>query len=237
MMRISLFASILVLSLSLAVPAMAQGRGTHQGHPAKKALPLKALKQSLKKLEALEGRLARLNQMGKKELTAATLEVKEIKLQIREFLMDVENRKFHLPAYECCPCEMKTPPPEGKLQVTVNIHGNPDQPIPPDQPLPPTEFIGDPMADGDFAGLLVALKEQGFADDKLTVLQDAVSHAFFTVAQVRTLLKLFSFPDDKLSALRAVKTRIVDPQNNFQLYGSFVHSSDKDEAKQILGGQ
>lgn len=237
MTRISLFTCILALSLSLAIPALAQGRGTPKGHPAKKRLPLNALKKSLHKLEVLEAKLAKQNKMGKKGLTAATLEVKEIKLQIREFLMDVENRKHHLPAYECCPCDVKAQPTEGKLEVTVNIQGNPGQPLPPDHPLPPTEFIGDPIADGDFGGLLMALKEQGFADDKLTVLQDAANHAFFTVAQVKTMLKLFSFPDDKLSALRTVKSHIVDPQNNYQLYGSFVHSSDKDEAKQILGGQ
>jgi hypothetical protein len=65
-------------------------------------------------------------------------------------------------------------------------------------------------------------------------LQTAAKNSWFTVDQVKSLLKAFSFPDDKISALRMVAKALVDPENSFLLYGSFVHSSDKEEAKKIL---
>jgi hypothetical protein len=222
MNRSFLSAASLLFVLLFSASAFAQGRAPH--HPAKKRISFKLLKEALTKLEAIEQKLEAKGKLGPKQVDMLRLEVKEARLQVREFLMEMENRKEMLPAYECCPCKGRGEEVrEGKLEINVNIQGT-------------GEEVMEPLTAQQYNGLLGALKEQGFADDKLTVLQEASKNGYFTVEQVKGILKMFSFPDDKLTALRSVRDRIVDPENQFLLYGSFVHSSDKDEAKKILEG-
>jgi hypothetical protein len=215
----------------LALPAAAQGRKPHKAHPARKRVPINLLKDSLKKLEKMEERVASRKKMNRKQLDTLKVDIKEVKLQIREFLMDIENRKAALPAYECCPCQGD----KGTLEINVNIQGgDPTGTNPVETPPEPTTERFDPMTDTQFTHLLSALREQSFADDKLTVLAEAAKAAHFSVGQIKGILKQLSFPDDKLEALRLLEPRIADRENIYQVYGSFVHSSDKDEAKKIL---
>jgi len=138
---------------------------------------------------------------------------------------------------ECCPCRPDGKGMEGKVEINVNVQGGPpgktDNGTSTETEKPPR---AKPMTPEQFAALIAALGEQGFADDKLTVLSEASKRAHFTVAQTRELLSQFSFPDDKLAALQFLKKRISDVDNLYQLYGAFVHSSDKAEAKRILEG-
>jgi hypothetical protein len=224
---------LVAVLVAFASSLAAQGRGGRHAHPAQKRVSFELLKKAIAQLDALEQKLEGRKDLGPKQIASIRLEIKEARLSVREFLMDMENRKDQLPAYECCPCR-KGHPEEGKLEVNVNIQGAGLEPVGPSVTEIPAEIVVEPMATQSFDGLLSALKEQGFADDKLSVLQTAAKDAWFTVEQVKTLLKMFSFPDDKLSALRMVANAIVDPENKFMLFGSFVHSSDKEEAKRIL---
>ncbi len=233
MNRSFLSAASLLFVLLFSASAFAQGRAPH--HPAKKRISFKLLKEALTKLEAIEQKLEAKGKLGPKQVDMLRLEVKEARLQVREFLMEMENRKEMLPAYECCPCKGRGEEVrEGKLEINVNIQGTGEEVAQPVEAVP--EVVMEPLTAQQYNGLLGALKEQGFADDKLTVLQEASKNGYFTVEQVKGILKMFSFPDDKLTALRSVRDRIVDTENQFLLYGSFVHSSDKDEAKKILEG-
>jgi hypothetical protein len=44
-----------------------------------------------------------------------------------------------------------------------------------------------------------------------------------------------TFGKDKLAALRALASRIVDRRNNYTILDAFTYSSDKRKAKRILG--
>mgnify|MGYP002639867226 CR=1 FL=1 len=226
--------TLVAVMVAFTLPALAQGRGGRPAHPAEKRIPYKLLKQAEKKLDEVEQRLEGRNKLGDKELAVLKLEVKEARLSIREFLMEMNNRKEHLPSYECCPCNDKGVA-GGKLEINVNVNGGSEPVADPVLDEVPQEVV-EPLTGQSYDALLAALKEQGFADDKLSVLQTAARNAWFTADQVKGMLKMFSFPDDKLSALRIVSNLIVDPENKFLLYGSFVHSSDKEEAKKILEG-
>lgn len=225
---------LVVVTVAFALPVLAQGRGGRPAHPAEKRIPYNLLKQAEKKLDEVEQRLEGRKKLGDKELAVLKLEVKEVRLGIREFLMEMKNRKEHLPSYECCPCKDQGGA-GGKLEINVNVNGGTEPAADPVVEAAPQEMV-EPMSGRSFDALVAALKEQGFADDKLSVLQTAAKDAWFTADQVKGLLKMFSFPDDKLAALRTVARTIVDPENKFLLYGSFVHSSDKEEAKKILEG-
>jgi len=212
---ITLITSVFLLT---ALQASALGQGAPPP-PAKKQDPLRLLQDALAKLEKLEAGLTGKKKMGRKQLDRLGLDVKEVRLQIREFLMDVEDKKTLVPASKCCPCETVETDTGGEEAGDGQL---------------PEEVEVLPMADEQFEELLASLKYQGFADDRLAVLSAAVKESHMTVAQTRKLLTQFSFPDDKLSALRLLKPVIVDSENVFQLYGSFVHSSDKEEARKIL---
>lgn len=93
------------------------------------------------------------------------------------------------------------------------------------------------MAAAGFRALLSAVDGQAFSDDKLMVVRSATREAFFTTAQVKALLDAFVHSSDKVELLRVVGNRIVDRENIFTIYSSLVHSSDKEEAREILEGR
>lgn len=217
----------------LAGTALAQPQPRH---PAEKRAPLGLLKDAVEKLKTVEGALE--NKPGKNKLKEIALEIKETRLQIQEFIVEVEGRKVLLPAYECCPCHGTKDDAHGEGEGTVEVNvtvntgeGETDEPV-----EPPEEKSPEPIQQDRFDAVLKAVGDQGFSNDKLTVLKQAARDAFFTVNQVLALIREFSFPDDKLEVLRQVKSRIVDTENLFQVYGAFVYPSDKDEAKKILEG-
>ena len=104
------------------------------------------------------------------------------------------------------------------------------QPPPPALPPPP------PIVDDDtFDSLIEAVDDQAFSQDKLRVLDDAAASRWFRVDQVARLLDQLAFSEDKLHALQTLAHRIVDRQNTFKLYNSFVFANDKARARKILG--
>lgn len=115
------------------------------------------------------------------------------------------------------------PPPPPPPPVVV---------APPPPPPPPARMC---MPGGDFSSLKSAIQKEGFGDDKLGVLRTAAPRAWFCVDQVGELIDLFSFGDEKLQALRLVKDRIVDRNNNFKILGRFTFSDEKEQAEAMLG--
>lgn len=90
------------------------------------------------------------------------------------------------------------------------------------------------MDSGDLSAIQAEIEDASFSDEKVSVLQEAMQHRWICGAQVTTLLGLYSFSDDKLSALEQMAPRILDRENNFKIYGAFTFSDDKNKAKAIL---
>lgn len=103
----------------------------------------------------------------------------------------------------------------------------------PKEPLPPPPTPMDPPA---FQSLTEQIEREGFEDGKVAVLSTAAGYAWFTVAQVRSLLDLFPFSSGKLKVLAVVRPRILDMDKSFQLFEAFPFDSDKAKAKAILDG-
>jgi hypothetical protein len=100
---------------------------------------------------------------------------------------------------------------------------------------PPPAPVRTCMADGDFGSVKGAVEAESFSSERLQVLGSAMSRRDICSDQVIALLGVFSFSSDKLAALRVMKSHIVDPQNNFKIFGAFTFDSDKKEARKILG--
>lgn len=103
-------------------------------------------------------------------------------------------------------------------------------------PYPPTQQPTGPvsMADGQFEALVRAMRAEPHEDRKLAVLQTAAQRNFFSIGQVGALVDLFAFGDGRVGAVRAVRGRIVDPENSFVLYEHFRFESEKEQVRRLL---
>jgi Ricin-type beta-trefoil lectin domain/Domain of unknown function (DUF4476) len=126
------------------------------------------------------------------------------------------------------PREMAVPPP-------------PPPPTPPPPPPPPPARDGAwrrqarAMDEPTFRRFVDAVKNEGFADDQIRVIESASSRNYFRVMQLRAVLDLLAFSANKLRALELVAPRLIDPENTGSLYEAFAFSADKEQARQILG--
>ncbi len=135
------------------------------------------------------------------------------------------------PAPTCAPCpscpELPPPPPPG--------YGEPPWPrYPREDRRAPRNVAPVPMTEGELSEVLGAINGESFSDGKLRVLGDFAPARIFTCDQAIRVIGAFSFSADKLGALRIMKPRILDRQNQFRIYGAFTFSSDKDEARRIM---
>lgn len=85
-----------------------------------------------------------------------------------------------------------------------------------------------------FEQLQARVKKEGSSDSKLTLLQTAASTNTFTCQQVASLLKQFSFGDDQLEALAALKGRIEDPENKGRIVSVFSFDDEQEQAQALL---
>ena len=90
------------------------------------------------------------------------------------------------------------------------------------------------MDDDDFRRLVVAVRNEGYADNKLAVIESASAHNYFRVGQLKALLGELPFSATKLRALYLIAPRLIDRENSFAVYESFSYSADKEQAEQIL---
>jgi len=100
-------------------------------------------------------------------------------------------------------------------------------------PPPPAPAM-QPIGGEELRALRRAIDEQGFSENKRTVLEQAARTHLFRVAQVKELLGLFAFSEDKLHALKLLAPRMVDGPNSFALYDAFSFSGDQEKAREIL---
>jgi len=111
--------------------------------------------------------------------------------------------------------------------------GRRDEPPAP-LPAPPAPAGPRAMEPGRFDALVAAVTREPFPDGQRRVLDTAMPGSWFTVAQVGTLVDLFTFSRDKLEVVRRARGHIVDPDQAFQLYERFTFDSDKNELRNIL---
>ncbi|MFP2913349.1 DUF4476 domain-containing protein [Pyxidicoccus sp. 3LFB2] len=90
------------------------------------------------------------------------------------------------------------------------------------------------MPDGPFKRMNEAVAKESFAEDKMRVLTMAARDNHFVISQVAQLIAHFPFSQDKLTVVRTLKPRILDPENGYHLYSEFSFSSDKKRLQEIL---
>ena len=78
------------------------------------------------------------------------------------------------------------------------------------------------------------LREESFDKDKLSVLTLVCEMGHFTSRQALEIIKLWSFDEGRLVALRALAPRLIDLDQRAELVGTFSFDSNRSQALQIL---
>lgn len=223
MKRLGILTILALFSLGLAFTADAQPRPGAKvmlpATPGPNEESRRLLQKSMQRLGEIQKVIQRRGKLGHstrediaRDLKDIALDLKTVQINLRE--LTTEAVHIELPAAP--QIVIVEPPPEPEL--------------------PPEPAGPEPMPQATFRALLAEVDGQAFSDDKLMIVRSAAREAFFTTAQVRTLLNAFVHSSDKLDLLRTVAGRIVDRENLFTIYSSLVHSSDKEEAREILEG-
>lgn len=90
------------------------------------------------------------------------------------------------------------------------------------------------MDGGAFNALLAQVKGASFSSDKINVVQAAAGSNHFTIAQVGKLMDACSHSSDKVKVATALRSKVVDPKNAFQLANHLTFSSDKDKVMKLF---
>ncbi|MBS2026678.1 MAG: DUF4476 domain-containing protein [Deltaproteobacteria bacterium] len=121
--------------------------------------------------------------------------------------------------------EVPRGPQTGPLVVTTT------QAPPPPPPPPPGPT---PMPADRFARLVQAIQGESFPQQQLSVLRTAAAHEFFTCDQVAQLVDLYSFPHDKVDAVKMTRSHILDPENGYTLSSHFDFPNDKQAVQKLF---
>jgi len=90
------------------------------------------------------------------------------------------------------------------------------------------------MNEGAFNQFFQQVKSQWFASGKMNVAKDGFDRHYFTTAQVRQVLQLFSSESDKLELAKLAYRNTVDQRYYYQLYDVFSFQSTKDELDRYI---
>ncbi|MFT6716471.1 MAG: hypothetical protein ACJA0Q_001112 [Saprospiraceae bacterium] len=87
-----------------------------------------------------------------------------------------------------------------------------------------------------FANFIANIAQQDFDDAKITIISNSLETKCFSCDQIKTLLELFSFEEDKISIVKKAYGRVFDPRNFDVIYTVFEFDSSKNEIKQHIDG-
>jgi len=88
----------------------------------------------------------------------------------------------------------------------------------------------------EFSSFLQTVVAQDFDAAKITLISNSLKTHCFSCEQVRSLLLLFSFEEDKVLMAKKAYSSVVDPQNYDLIYTVFEFESSKTEIKQHIDG-
>ncbi len=121
------------------------------------------------------------------------------------------------------------------VQVLRSELSLPQEPAPtPVEETQEPEIVLQPMTPVDFQHLLSAIEAESFTKGRLRVLQSAVPHNYFTVDQIKKVMKKFSFASGKTQAAAMMYARLLDKNNFYRVYEELSFDSDKKKLKEMI---
>ena len=90
------------------------------------------------------------------------------------------------------------------------------------------------LDDASFSILYNKVKNASFDDNKFDLLQVASLGCYYSCAQTARIMRIFTFGDKQLKALRMMAPHIVDPHNATDIYNVLTFDSEKSKAGEII---
>jgi len=90
------------------------------------------------------------------------------------------------------------------------------------------------MDDQSFQIFFQTIKKENFDSAKMPMAKQVIDLNYFTAEQVKQLLPLFDFEDNKLDMAKYVYGRTIDRQNYFIVYSVFNFNSSKEKLVEYL---
>lgn len=107
-----------------------------------------------------------------------------------------------------------------------------------DYPYPnnPNQYPGynQAMSNESFNALKSTVTNESFDNSRMNILKQAAAANYFTAAQVRELMQIFSFDNSKLEVAKTFYSRTTDKQNYFMVNDAFSFSGSKDELTKFI---
>jgi hypothetical protein len=220
----------LILSFTLCAQVV-QAQDESAGKAVRNLPSKQFLTDALDKMVKVEETLKNSSKINRKQQRSAQEEIALARLQIMDFLRELDRYATGSSGAEAhCKC------PEGGKVPGEKQEGEPEAGTKVAEGAAEKPALA-PMSQANFGTLLMTLKEQAFTDDKLKVVGTASANNNFTAGQTVAVLEQITFPDSKLATLRFLAGKIVDTENLFIIYKSFVHTTDKEAAMKILEGK
>ena len=90
------------------------------------------------------------------------------------------------------------------------------------------------LSSTDFNALSASIKSKSFSDTKMTIAKQALASRCPSSAQVRDLMMLFDFEDDRLTLAMYAHDRVSDPANYYQVNDAFDFEMTIDELNDYI---
>ncbi|MBL7790549.1 MAG: DUF4476 domain-containing protein [Chitinophagales bacterium] len=94
-----------------------------------------------------------------------------------------------------------------------------------------------PMSSSDFEKGLASVKKQSFAESQMKTAKQMTKVNCLSVKQIRAIMDIFSFEDNKLEYAKFAYEFCTDKKNYFQLTEAFSFSSSADSLNEFLDSQ
>jgi Domain of unknown function (DUF4476) len=90
------------------------------------------------------------------------------------------------------------------------------------------------MGTNDFNQFKQTITNAGFENTKLAIAKQTIGNNYFTAAQVKEIVGLFSFENSKLDIAKTAYRRSIDKNNYFIVSDAFAFNSSKEELAKFL---
>jgi hypothetical protein len=79
-----------------------------------------------------------------------------------------------------------------------------------------------------------SLRKESFENNRITSAKFVIEKNSFTTAQVRELMLLFTFENNRLEIAKSAYRKVVDKNNYYQLNDALTFSSSKEELARFI---
>jgi hypothetical protein len=90
------------------------------------------------------------------------------------------------------------------------------------------------MNDFEFSRVLSSIQKEWSESNKMKSASQIINTSFFTTVQVKQMLQLFNFENNKLELAKQAYAKTIDQRNYFMINDVFSYSSSKDELARYI---